>query len=91
MEMNLFEKDINKQIMRNVEFLISTYKYTCPLFRDFGLAGEFIDKPKIQAETIARVEIEEAIAKYEPRAEIDEIIFEYKDNKIIPKVILKLD
>lgn len=87
--MNLFETDENAEIRRNVEFLLSTYKYSCPMYRNFGLAAAFIDKPNRQAESIARDEIEQAIKEYEPRAEIDEISFTYENGKMYPVVKLK--
>ena len=87
--MNLFETDENAEIRRNVEFLLSTYKYSCPMYRNFGLAAIFIDKPNSRAESIARDEIEQAIKEYEPRAEIDEISFTYENNRLYPIIKLK--
>ena len=87
--MNLFETDEKAEIRRNVAFLLSTYKYSCAMARDFGLEAKFIDKPNMQAESIARDEIIEALKKYEPRAEIDEISFTYEDSKMMPIVIIK--
>lgn len=87
--MNLFETDENAEIRRNVVFLLSTYKYSCAMARDFGLAAIFIDKPNAKAESIARDEIEQALKTYEPRAEIDEISFTYEDGKMMPKIKLK--
>ena len=87
--MNLFETDENAEIRRNVAFLLSTYKYSCAMARDFGLAAIFIDKPNTRAESIARDEIEQAIKEYEPRAEIDEISFTYENNRLYPIIKLK--
>ncbi|HIZ89144.1 MAG TPA: GPW/gp25 family protein [Candidatus Mucispirillum faecigallinarum] len=87
--MNLFEIDENAEIRRNVEFLLSTYKYSCPMYRNFGLTAIFIDKPNSRAESIARDEIEQAIKEYEPRAEIDEISFTYENNRLYPIIKLK--
>ena len=87
--MNLFETDENAEIRRNVAFLLSTYKYSCPMYRNFGLAAIFIDKPNARAESIARDEIEQAIKEYEPRAEIDEISFTYENNRLYPIIKLK--
>ena len=87
--MNLFETDEKAEIRRNVEFLLSTYKYSCPMSRNFGLEAKFIDKPNRQAESIARDEIEQAIKTYEPRAEIDEVTFTYENGKMMPIVIIK--
>ena len=87
--MNLFETDENAEIRRNVAFLLSTYKYSCPMYRNFGLAARFVDKPNSRAESIARDEIEQALKIYEPRAEIDEISFTYEDGKMMPKIKLK--
>ena len=87
--MNLFETDENAEIRRNVEFLLSTYKFSCPMYRNFGLAAKFIDKQNSRAESIARDEIEQAIKEYEPRAEIDEISFTYENNRLYPIIKLK--
>lgn len=87
--MNLFETDENAEIRRNVAFILSTYKFSCPMARDFGLEAKFIDKPNRQAESIARDEIEQAVKTYEPRAEIDEISFTYENGKMYPVVKLK--
>lgn len=35
--MNLFETNEKAEIKRNVEFLLSTYKFSCPMSRNFGL------------------------------------------------------
>lgn len=87
--MNLFETDEKAEIKRNVAFLLSTYKYSCPMARNFGLEAKFIDKPNIMAESIARDEIIEAVRKYEPRAEVDEVTFTYDNGKMYPVVKLK--
>lgn len=88
--MNLFETDEKAEIRRNVAFILSTYKFSCPMSRNFGLAATFIDKPNRQAESIARDEIEQAIKEYEPRAEIDEVTFTYDNGKMMPIVIIKI-
>lgn len=87
--MNLFETDEKAEIKRNIAFLLSTYKYSCPMARNFGLEAAFIDKPSIMAESIARDEIIEAVRKYEPRAEVDEVTFTYDNGKMYPVVKLK--
>lgn len=87
--MNLFESDEKAEIKRNIAFLLSTYKYSCPMARNFGLEARFIDKPSIMAESIARDEIIEAVRKYEPRAEVDEVTFTYDNGKMYPVVKLK--
>ena len=87
--MNLFETDEQAEIRRNVALILSTYKYSCAMARNFGLAAAFIDKPNRRAESIARDEIEQAIKEYEPRAEIDEISFTYENNRLYPIIKLK--
>lgn len=87
--MNLFESNEKEEIRRNIAFLLSIYKYSCPMARDFGLEASFIDIPNHRAESIARNEIVETIKKYEPRAEIDEITFIFKNNRMYPIIKLK--
>ncbi|MEX3625827.1 GPW/gp25 family protein [Viridibacillus arvi] len=63
------------EILQNVAFILSTYKYSCPLDREFGWEPS-LDNPIDQAEAENTAAIIEAIEEYEPRATIVEIIVE---------------
>ena len=56
--------------------LLNTKRGTVPMHREFGLPMEFVDKPIDVAETIAFVEISDALEEFEPRAKLDDVYFE---------------
>lgn len=72
---NLQEKDEVSSIIQNIALLLNTKKGTIPMYREFGLPMEFIDKPINVAETIATLEISEALEKFEPRAAFKDLRF----------------
>lgn len=63
-------------VLQNISLLLNTKRGTVPMYRDFGLPMEFIDKPIDVAETIAYAEISEALEEFEPRAELLDVAFE---------------
>ena len=71
----LMENDIAKSVVQNIALLLNTKKGTVPMYRDYGLPMEFIDKPINVAETMAFAEITEALEKFEPRAALKNIDF----------------
>lgn len=72
---NLQEKDEVSSIIQNIALLLNTKKGTIPMYREFGLPMEFIDKPINVAETIATLEISEALEKFESRAAFKDLRF----------------
>ncbi len=77
------ENDTVKSVVQNIALLLNTKQGTVPMYRDFGLPMEFIDKPMDAAETLAVLEITEAIEKFEPRAKLVDIWLEKsKDGKM---------
>lgn len=89
--MKLFLDDETEEILRNVNVILETPKYSCPLNRDFGLEAVFIDAPTETAKAAIRAEIAEQIEKYEPRAKVTAISFVVDPEKDIlkPKVTLE--
>ena len=83
---HLNEQDKDRAIIQNVAIILSTWKGTVPLYRDFGIAPNLLHKPLNVAEAMLRSEIREAIEKYEPRVEIDKITFDLDGDKLIPTV-----
>lgn len=72
---NLQETDAASSVIQNVALLLNTKKGTIPMYRDFGLPMGFVDKPINVAETIATLEIAEALEKFEPRASLKDLRF----------------
>lgn len=65
-----------EEILQNVRTIILTRLGTVPLFRDFGLTWEHVDKPIHISRALLKAEIIEAVEQWEPRAQIDEVEFE---------------
>lgn len=65
---------LEKEVMQNVENIVSRIKYDVPLARDKGIIAENVDKPQeiVKAELIA--DISEEIDRNEPRYKISEVI-----------------
>lgn len=72
----LNEKDTVKSVIQNIKLILATRRFSVPLYRDFGLSMEFIDKPALIAKPLLIAEIQEAIEEYEPRATVLAIDFE---------------
>lgn len=62
-------------ILRNVRVILSTRKGSVPLYRDFGVSWEALDKPLPVAQTMLIPEIREAIETWEPRASFVDVAF----------------
>lgn len=79
---------VKKEILQNIAMILSTPKYTVPLYRNFGISTEVIDRPIAIAESLLIGEIYDNIEKYESRAEVISVSFEEKhlEGKLIPKV-----
>lgn len=75
-KINLAPKALIEEIIQNISMILQTVKNTAPLYRDFGVSAEFVDKPIPAAETLIIADIYEAIEKYEPRAGIQNVYFE---------------
>lgn len=56
-------------VLQNVALILATPKGSVPLYRDFGLSQDFLDKPIPAAKAMMIAHIREAIEIWEPRAE----------------------
>lgn len=90
----LNESDPVKAVVQNIRMILLTRQKTVPLYRDFGLPMQFIDKPMAAAKPLMVAEINEAISEFEPRAEVINITFETDDNvpgRLIPTVEIEVN
>jgi len=62
-----------EEIYQNINTILSTYKFTVPLFREFGFTAEFIDRPLTVLLPIYVREVVEVVEKYEPRVMVEEV------------------
>lgn len=69
-DITLCENNTVKSVLQNISILLATRKGTVPMYREFGLPMDYIDKPIDVAESLMASEIAEAIENYEPRAKL---------------------
>lgn len=89
----LNETDEVASILQNVAVILATRKGTLPLYRQFGLQQNFVDKPIPVAKAMLYAEVKEAVEEYEPRVEVVGISFEEGTDipgKLIPTVEVKI-
>lgn len=89
--MKLFVENEKEAVMRNIEFLMSSYRNSICFYRDFGMMVKFLDKPNPFQEIEVRSEIVDAIDKYEPRVSVDNIDFRYEKSKVVIVLTLEYD
>lgn len=70
---NFRPANILEEIFQNINTILGTYKFSVPLFRDFGFQAEFIDRPMSILQPLFVREAVETIEKYEPRVIVEEV------------------
>lgn len=81
------------EILQNVRTILKTRLGSVPLFRDFGITWEHIDKPLPVAKSLMLSAVIEAVEQFEPRAKIERVEFEESDAMegiLKPKVIISI-
>ena len=69
-----------REIIRNVQTLLTTPIGTCPLYRDFGLDVTYLDYPMDLAQNLFAVAAMEAVERWESRVIVTEVTFEADAN-----------
>lgn len=70
---NFRPETVLDEIFQNINTILGTYKFTVPLFRDFGFQAEFIDKPMSILQPLYVREVVETVEKFEPRVIVEEV------------------
>ncbi|WP_457641871.1 GPW/gp25 family protein [Persephonella sp.] len=71
-----------EEILQNIKTILSTYKGTVPLMRDFGIDPNFVDN--LQTESFKQKmknEIIKQIQRFEPRIKVEKISLYSEDEK----------
>ena len=71
----ILETDTVTSVLKNIETILLTPKGSVPMYREFGLSQEFLDRPMPAAKAMLRVALKEAIERWEPRAEFVDVTF----------------
>ncbi len=77
--LSLCEDDTVSEILQNVAMILGTRKGSIPLYRDFGLPMNFLDRPLPVAKNLLYNEVYEALLAYEPRATLEEVGFSFSE------------
>lgn len=69
-EIRLHETDPVQDVLQNVAIILATKLGSCPMYREFGLNYDFLDRPIIAVRPMLLAAIREAVDEFEPRAEV---------------------
>lgn len=92
-DFSLIPTTTTEEVLQNIRFIVKTRKGSLPLFRDFGVDWEFLDRPIAEARLLAIPEIISEIQAREPRAEIIDISYDgtnAENGKIKLKLTIKI-
>lgn len=92
-KITLNEADSKASVLQNVAMILSTPKGSVPMYRDFGVRTEAVDRPIHAAKALLRGQIKEAVELYEPRAEVKRVTFRQDradPSRLIPTVEIEL-
>ena len=85
--------DTVASVLQNIAVILATRTGDVPLYRDFGLSQEFVDKPIPAARVLLYAEVKEAVEQYEPRAEVIGVTFQEDRSapgRLIPTVEVEI-
>lgn len=88
LKVKLCENDTVQSVLQNISVIFSTRKGTVPMYREFGIDMEFLDKSAEVAKTLMASTIQEAIEEFEPRATVRKISFENGDSVLGKNVVI---
>lgn len=94
LNLSLNENDAVQAVISNIGIILRTRQGDIPMYRDFGLPMQFLDRPISVARVLMIAEIKEAIEKFEPRAELISVSFDVdSDNpgRLIPTVEVEIN
>lgn len=89
----LNEPEAVNAVLQNIALVLATPKGAVPMYRDFGLSQEFVDKPAPVAKVLMIAGVREAIEQWEPRATVLGITFEenpLEPGRLVPKVEVEI-
>lgn len=91
--LSLNESEPVAAVLQQVAVLLTTKQGTVPLFREFGLPQNFLDKPVNVAKPLLYLEVKEAIERFVPQVELVNIEFkadEARPGRIVPIVEVRV-
>lgn len=69
-KLSLNETDPVKGVLQNVAIILATIQGTAPLYREFGIPRDMVDRPIPVAKVMMTSRVKEAVERFEPRASV---------------------
>lgn len=90
-KVNFRPANVLEEIFQNINTILSTSKYSVPLFREFGTNAFFVDKPMTTIQPSLIAEIIEVVETYEPRVFVEEVKMDGDiDGQLYPTLIIQI-
>ena len=89
--LRLNETETVASVLQNVALILSTPKGSVPMYREFGVAQDFLDLPGPIAQVRMIAPIREAVERWEPRATVKSITFTSKEGQVVPCVEVEIN
>lgn len=75
-EINFAPSTELEEIIQNVRTILTTIQGSVPLYREFGISAETLDKPLQIAQAQITAELARQIANFEPRCNLKKVFVE---------------
>lgn len=66
--------------LQGIALLLRTRQGSCPMYRGFGLPGDYLSLPVNAAQNVLRNEITDAVREYCPEASVSDVIVRQGDD-----------
>ena len=82
-----------ESVLRNIAVILSTPKGSVPMYRDFGISVDILDRPIPVAKAMMTADIKEAIEQWEPRVTFISVDFmeDELNGRLIPMVEVEIN
>ena len=82
-----------ESVLQNIAVILSTPKGSVPMYRDFGISVDILDRPIPVAKAMMTADIKEAIEQWEPRATFISVDFmeDELNGRLIPMVEVEIN
>ncbi len=82
-----------ESVLQNIAVILSTPKGSVPMYRDFGISVDILDRPIPVAKAMMTADIKEAIERWEPRALFISVEFmeDELNGRLIPMVEVEIN
>lgn len=82
-----------ESVLQNIAVILSTPKGSVPMYRDFGISVDILDRPIPVAKAMMTADIKEAIEWWEPRATFVDVDFmeDELNGRLIPTVEVEIN